>query len=104
LHHYRPDLVVLAYGTNESDSQVRRFHLGRRDEGGVKRLQAALPETAILLMSPMDRGERNDRGEIETIQALPRLVKIEAQWPMKLVWHSSTPSRPWAAQGSSRRA
>jgi lysophospholipase L1-like esterase len=45
----------------------------------VKRLQAALPEASILLMSPMDRGERNDRGEIETIQALPRLVKIEAR-------------------------
>jgi lysophospholipase L1-like esterase len=45
----------------------------------VKRLQTALPDTSILLMSPMDRGERNERGEIETIAAMPRLVKIEAK-------------------------
>jgi lysophospholipase L1-like esterase len=45
----------------------------------VKRLQSALPDASILLMSPMDRGERNGQGEIETIAAMPRLVKIEAK-------------------------
>jgi lysophospholipase L1-like esterase len=80
LHHYRPDLVVLAYGTNESGfPKFVDSTWGGELKAAVKRLQAALPETSILLMSPMDRGERNDRGEIETIQALPRLVKIEAR-------------------------
>jgi lysophospholipase L1-like esterase len=80
LHHYRPDLVVLAYGTNESGfPKFVDSTWGGEMKTAVKRLQAALPETSILLMSPMDRGERNDRGEIETIQALPRLVKIEAR-------------------------
>ena len=80
LHHYRPDLVVLAYGTNESGfPKFVDSTWGGEMKAAVKRLQAALPETSILLMSPMDRGERNDRGEIETIQALPRLVKIEAR-------------------------
>ena len=37
------------------------------------------PDASILLMSPMDRGERNERGEIETIATMPRLVKIEAK-------------------------
>jgi lysophospholipase L1-like esterase len=80
LHHYRPDLVVLAYGTNESGfPKFVDSTWGGEMKAAVKRLQAALPDTSILLMSPMDRGERNDRGEIETIQALPRLVKIEAR-------------------------
>jgi hypothetical protein len=30
-------------------------------------------------MSPMDRGGKNDLGEIETVPALPRLVKIESR-------------------------
>ena len=80
LHHYRPDLVVLAYGTNESGfPKFVDSTWGAEMKSAVKRVQAALPDASILLMSPMDRGERNDRGEIETIAAMPRLVKIEAQ-------------------------
>jgi lysophospholipase L1-like esterase len=80
LHHYRPDLVVLAYGTNESGfPKFVDSTWGGELKSAVKRLQTALPEASILLMSPMDRGERNERGEIETIAAMPRLVKIEAR-------------------------
>jgi lysophospholipase L1-like esterase len=80
LHHYSPDLVVLAYGTNESGfPKFVDSTWGAEMKSVVKRLQAALPDASILLMSPMDRGERNDRGEIETIAAMPRLVKIEAK-------------------------
>ena len=80
LRHYRPDLVVLAYGTNESGfPKFVDSTWGGELKSAVKRLQAALPDTSILLMSPMDRGVRNERGEIETIDALPRLVKIEAR-------------------------
>jgi lysophospholipase L1-like esterase len=80
LRHYRPDLVVLAYGTNESGfPKFVDSTWGGELKSAVKRLQNALPDASILLMSPMDRGVRNDRGEIETIDALPRLVKIEAR-------------------------
>jgi len=80
LHHYQPDLVVLAYGTNESGfPKFVDTTWASEMKAAVKRLQTALPATSILLMSPMDRGERNERGEIETIAAMPRLVKIEAR-------------------------
>jgi lysophospholipase L1-like esterase len=80
LHHYKPDLVVLAYGTNESGfPKFVDSTWAAEMKSAVKRVQAALPGGSILLMSPMDRGERNDRGEIETIAAMPRLVKIEAK-------------------------
>jgi hypothetical protein len=45
----------------------------------VRRLHAALPDTAVLLMSPMDRGEKNEAGKIETVKVLPRLVSIESR-------------------------
>ncbi|MEO5925840.1 MAG: GDSL-type esterase/lipase family protein [Bryobacteraceae bacterium] len=80
LAHYRPDLVVLAYGTNESGFPgfVDTTWVGEMDIA-VKRVRAALPEASILLMSPMDRGELKSDGTIGTIEALPRLVTKEKQ-------------------------
>jgi lysophospholipase L1-like esterase len=78
LHHYKPDLVVLAYGTNESGfPKFVDTTWGPELKAAVNRVRAALPNASILLMSPMDRGERNHAGEIDTIPALPRLVNIE---------------------------
>jgi len=80
LRHYDPDLVVLAYGTNESGyPEFVDSTWGVELKTTVRRVRAALPEASILLMSPMDRGDRNKSGEIETIAALPRLVDIEAR-------------------------
>src|SRR5579871_1401035 len=80
LRHYKPDLVVLAYGTNESGyPQFVDSTWGPELKNAVKRVRAALPEASILLMSPMDRGELKDGGEIETVRALPHLVDIESR-------------------------
>ena len=85
LAHYRPDLVVLAYGTNESGypgfidtTWVKEM------ETAVKRIRAALPEASVLLMSPMDRGELKPDGTIGTIDTLPRLVAKEKQLAVDL--------------------
>ncbi len=43
----------------------------------IRRVRAALPETSILLMSPMDRGTREAGGEIGTVPTIPRLVTIQ---------------------------
>jgi lysophospholipase L1-like esterase len=80
LRHYNPDLVVIDYGTNESgfpDFVDQTW--GNELRRAVARVHAALPETSILLMSPMDRGERKSTGEIETIASMPRLVDTEAR-------------------------
>jgi lysophospholipase L1-like esterase len=80
LRHYNPDLVVLAYGTNES-GYPKFVETAWEPElkTVVARLRNALPETSILLMSPMDRGVKNEEGEIATIADMPRLVDIERQ-------------------------
>ena len=43
----------------------------------VHRLRAALPKVPILLMSPMDRGEKLEDGSIGTTPALLRLIAKE---------------------------
>ena len=78
LRHYRPNLVVINYGTNES---VYPLFLDSAFEKELKtiisRIRVAVPGTSILLMSPMDRGVREQTGEIGTVPTLLRLIGIE---------------------------
>lgn len=80
LRHYKPALVIVNYGTNESGyAKFVDTTWGPEMRLVVARIHAALPESSVLLMSPMDRGEKNAAGEIETVQVLPRLVNIESK-------------------------
>ncbi len=79
LRHYKPDLVIINYGTNESGFPgFVNATWGREMRKAVARVRAALPETSILLMSPMDRGVKAASGEIDTIPSIPRLVEMES--------------------------
>ena len=78
LRHVKPDLVVINYGTNES------VYAGYVDTAfelelvrAVKRVRRAVPAAAILIMSPMDRGQRMPTGEIGTVAPLIRLVALQ---------------------------
>jgi lysophospholipase L1-like esterase len=85
LAHYRPDLVVLAYGTNESGYPGFIDSMWIKEMAtAVKRVRTALPEASILLMSPMDRGEVKPDGSIGTIDTLPRMVAKEKQLATEL--------------------
>jgi len=78
LRHYQPHLVIVNYGTNESVyPQFVDYASEKELREIVRRLRKALPETSILLMSPMDRGQRMAGGEIGTAPAIPRLVAIQ---------------------------
>ena len=78
LNHYKPDLLVLAYGTNESGfPDFVNGNWAGELRVAVKKAKAALPGVSILLMSPMDRGVRGESGEIQTIASLPKLVSLE---------------------------
>jgi len=77
LRHRNPDLVILNYGTNESGFAAfltREYEKELREV--IRRVRAALPNTSILVMSPMDRGQRSG-GEIRTMPTIPRIVDIQ---------------------------
>ena len=78
LQHDEPDLVVINYGTNEADFGDFVDHQYERElREALRRVRAALPETSILVMSPMDRGYRNAAGEIVTMDTIPRIVAMQ---------------------------
>jgi lysophospholipase L1-like esterase len=81
----RPDLVILAYGTNESgyvnipgpgyDKDYREI---------VRRIRKALPGVSILIMAPMDRAERTATGEIGTMPSIPKIVAAQRKLALEL--------------------
>ncbi len=80
LRHYRPDLIIINYGTNESGYPPFVEH-GYANElnGVIRRLRAAVPDSSVLIMSPMDRGRRETSGQIGTMPILPQLVSMQQQ-------------------------
>jgi len=78
LRHRRPDLIIVNYGTNEAgfgsflDSEYER-----ELREVIRRIRGAVPDSSILVMSPLDRGRRTPSGEIETMPTIPRIVSIQ---------------------------
>lgn len=79
LQHRKPDLVVLNYGTNESeyasDDQMKRYDKELREV--VSRVRTALPNASILIVSPMDRGKRAPGGRVITLSSIPKIVELQ---------------------------
>ena len=78
LKHTNPALIVINYGTNESGFGPyvdKSYEATLRTT--IARIRAALPDVAILVMSPMDRGKRSGVDEIETYDTIPRIVAIQ---------------------------
>jgi lysophospholipase L1-like esterase len=79
LQHRSPDLVVINYGTNESqyatDAQMERYEKDLREV--IRRVREALPTTSILVVSPMDRGQRAPGGKIITKPTIPLIVEMQ---------------------------
>jgi lysophospholipase L1-like esterase len=83
LQHENPDLIVLSYGTNESEypKYVESTYTNELKQV-LARVRAANPKTSILVMSPMDRGERIS-GVIKTKPIIPRIVELQQQTAME---------------------
>ena len=76
--HLHPDLIVINYGTNEAGFGA---FVDKQYEGelrmAIARVRAAAPQASILVMSPMDRGQRAGGNSIETMPTIPKLVAIQ---------------------------
>jgi lysophospholipase L1-like esterase len=80
LDHAGPALVIVNYGSNES-SFGKFVHTQYANElrRAIARIRQLEPGASILIMSPMDRGERTGLDEIETMETIPEIVAIQRQ-------------------------
>ena len=78
LQHEHPDLVIINYGTNESAyAKYVEGSYAHELRNVITRVKAAVPRASVLIMSPMDRGQRDSNSEITTVPSLPLLVEIQ---------------------------
>lgn len=75
----RPSLIVINYGTNESQFGGLVETLDRELRAAIEKTRAAAPGVPILVMSPMDRGEHAGLSDIHTNPLIPRIVAIQQQ-------------------------
>lgn len=78
LEHAHPQLIIVNYGSNES-SFGNFVHKLYADELrlAIQRIRTLAPGVPILIMSPMDRGERRGLDEIKTMSTIPEIVEIQ---------------------------
>lgn len=75
-----PALVIVQYGTNESEDggvnepQYRRF-LGEL----LDKLRAGAPHASVLVAAPPDRAERTESGDLRTPKVLVRLTRLQRE-------------------------
>ena len=75
-----PALVVVNYGSNESSfGTFVHKQYGAELRLAIQRIRVAAPGVPILIMSPMDRGERSGMNDIETMSTIPEIVAIQRQ-------------------------
>jgi lysophospholipase L1-like esterase len=73
-----PDLIILAFGTNESGyANIPGTGYNQDYREIIRRIRAALPGVSILIMAPMDRAERNGEGEVVTMPSIPKIVEAQ---------------------------
>jgi len=78
LQHRAPSLVIIGYGTNESQFEKLPMDQYERDTREViRRIRASVPNASIMLVGPMDRGCRGANGGIVTRPMIPKLVRYQ---------------------------
>ena len=73
-----PDLLVLHYGTNESQMDLNPEKYAAELAQTVGHLRAALPGISCLLISPLDRAY-SDHGKLKTRPIVPKIVAAQRQ-------------------------
>lgn len=74
----KPDLLVLHYGTNESqwvNLSARKYRADLAQTVG--HLRAALPGVSCLLVGPMDRAQRGAGGRLVTRPVIKRILDVQ---------------------------
>jgi lysophospholipase L1-like esterase len=67
-------LVVIGYGGNDADDDHEPAIYERDFRQVAHLVRQARPEASCLLFAPLDQGQRNARGQVETMPAVPRIV------------------------------
>jgi lysophospholipase L1-like esterase len=73
-----PALVVLQYGTNESEmGYVNEAQYSKWMNDLLDKVKAAAPDASILVAAPLDRAEKDDDGNLRTMKTILKIVALQ---------------------------
>jgi lysophospholipase L1-like esterase len=73
-----PALVILHFGTNESEVGMASSEAYERTlRGLVDKVKAAAPRASVLVVAPLDRAEKSDSGAMHTKPVIKKLVEAQ---------------------------
>ena len=78
-----PDLVVLAYGTNESGDNTPIEEYATQLEQVLGRIREVAPQASCLLVGPSDRPIVNDDGSFEDRPRTHQVIQVQYQTALK---------------------
>ncbi len=79
LQEHAPDLIVIAYGSNEvGDATLDLAQYRAQFTELLQRFQQAAPQASLLVIAPPDRATRLN-GRWQSLRALPSLVALQRQ-------------------------
>jgi len=76
--HRDPNLLVLGFGGNDADDPVvdgPRYE--REFVEVIRRMRGPRGSRACLVMAPLDQAQRNERGRVETLEAIPTIIAAQ---------------------------
>jgi lysophospholipase L1-like esterase len=74
----KPALVILQYGTNESeDDDFKGETYAAALDRTLTKIQEAAEGASILVLSPLDRAEKGEGGKLRTKPIIERLVEMQ---------------------------
>lgn len=74
----KPALVILQYGTNESEGGPIHPESYQRQLGAlIEKVKGATPNASVLIAAPMDRAEKDASGKLRTSKPIVQLVELQ---------------------------
>jgi hypothetical protein len=73
----KPALIVLQYGTNESEAPGLASNYEKTLSGVIATLKSSAPNASILIASPLDRAETTEGGAVRTKPIIKKLVDAQ---------------------------
>ena len=73
----KPNLIVLQYGTNESDDRLSEENYGRQVRALLQKVKAAAPGIPVLVVAPLDRADASAGRTPKSHPNIPKVVGVQ---------------------------
>ncbi|MEM9074929.1 MAG: GDSL-type esterase/lipase family protein [Myxococcota bacterium] len=71
------NLVILGFGGNDANDNIQRDRYEAEYREVIQRMRAGREELGCLVFAPLDQGEQDQRGRVQTMSTIPTIVEAQ---------------------------